>query len=676
MTLWKRRNVRQFVAAVMLLGLLCRGGFSAEPVEPVIPPQWLPPWDIPPLADRPLQIVHGLNRQLVFGPQSNVEQPPSDALPPDRLPMRYYVEHGLGGVVCNVDFRNYLQDETHWQTLIEGVKQCHRLGMVVWLYDEEGYPSGAAGGLVLAENPEFEALALAFDPQRDVPFLLRPAYEYTHASNNYYAVRRYANLLDDRAVRCFIEKTHEAYRERLGAYFGRTIQAVFTDEPSLVAVNIGQIPEPQRSGVRVVDPPDPAVQPLPCVPWCYDLPEQYRKRYGEDLGGQRGSLFQGHRAEDRRVRRQFWALVTDLVAERYFGALQQWCGKHQLASSGHTLHEESPLHQVPLEGSALAVLRRMDIPGLDMLSSDPAAVLSSGWLTAGLPASAARLSGSRRVMTEVSDFVQRVHQSKHVSLEQMQAAAAWQAAWDVTEFTLYYRPEDRSTEEYRAYGDFVGRLGGVLKPAVPEPEVLLYYPIWDLWAEYLPVADPLRLDSQTPRAQQLVGSFIELGRLLVRSQVPFTIIDHQGLAEARVERGRLVVGRQWYRAVLLPTGAELPQEASQVVEHFRRQGGTVSAEVPPSREAVLEALGPALRLSPGCDHVVLGRFRREGREILLLVNVGGAEYAGELVAEAAGRWAAMRPAAGTIDLLDDKAARRVVLRLAPLESVLLVCLPE
>ena len=180
--------------------------------------------------------------------------------------MRYYVDHGLGGIVCNVAFDKYLQSQEHWQTLVAGVRQCEKLGMVVWLYDEEGYPSGAAGGLVLAENKAFEAVELAFDASRQDPFVIRPAYEHTHANNNYHASRRYANLIDDRAMGTFIAKTHDAYWERLEPFFGKTIQAFFTDEPSLIAVNLGAIPEPARSRVPIVDPPDPRPSLCPRCP--------------------------------------------------------------------------------------------------------------------------------------------------------------------------------------------------------------------------------------------------------------------------------------------------------------------------------------------------------------------------------------------------------------------------
>ena len=93
-------------------------------------------------------------------------------------------------------------------------------------------------------------------------------------------------------------------------------------------------------------------------------------------------------------------------------------------------------------------------------------------------------------MTEVSDFSQKQGGSGPADLDAMRATAAWQAAWGVTEFTLYYSPADRPAAEYRAYADFVGRLNAV-HAARPDPtKVLLYYPIYDLWAEYRPVAEP------------------------------------------------------------------------------------------------------------------------------------------------------------------------------------------
>jgi hypothetical protein len=590
--------------------------------------------------------------------------------------MAHYKDLGLGGIVCNVAFQQYLRSEENWRKLIAGIDACAELGMVVWLYDEEGYPSGAAGGLVLKENPAFEALALAYDPSRPEPLFLRPAYEHTHASNNFHAARRYVNLIDDRATRAFIGVTHDAYYRRLERHFGKTIQAFFTDEPSLIAVNLGQLGEEIRKKVRVADPIDPAVRPLPTVPWTHDLVEQYRKRYGEDLNAQRKSLFAGQSPEDRRVRSQFWELIADLVAERYFGAIQTWCARHKVASSGHTLWEEELMHHPPLDGNKLKALVRMDIPGLDLLTSDPEAVIHSGWMTAGIPCSAAILNSGRRVMTEVSDFSQTMGGQGPAGLPEMQATAAWQAAWGVTEFTLYYGIHNRPADQYRAYGTYVGRLNALLKPARMVSEVLLYYPVRDLWAEYLPVAEPLRLSSQSPRAQRIVGSFSRLGQTLQRSQIPFTIIDHEHLAAAKPESdGSLRIGSHRFTTLVLPADVELPQPAAGVVEQFGKGGGRVLADEKPgalSRQALMAAIQPACRISPAADTVALGCFVREGRRIILLVNVGKQPYQGKIAARPAGIWHWLNPADGSVRPAERADGDHLKVVLAPRQAVLLV----
>ena len=604
-------------------------------LELELPGDWIETWLDPPAELRPLQIVHG-----VLAHQAH---------PAGMMAFR---ELGLGGIVCNVDFREYMVSSVHWETLIRAVEACHKTGLVVWLYDEDGYPSGAAGGLVLKRNRDFEALALAFDPSRAEPFVLRSSYEHTHASNNYYAARRYPNLLDERAIHCFIDVTHEAYWNRLKDHFGTTIKAFFTDEPSLMAVNIGELPSEAKAKVRIADPLDAGVKPLPSVPWVRDLPEQYRRRYGQDIMGARRSLFGGHAEADRRVRRQFWGLISDLIAQRYFGQIRQWTEAHGVASSGHTLWEETPLHHVPLEGNALKALGQMDIPGLDMLSSDPQAVLYSGWLTASLPASAALLNGSRQVMTEVSDFSQTMAGKQPVSLADMRATAAWQAALGVTEFTLYYNYRQREKGTYKQYCDYVGRLNALLREAQPAPGVLLYYPIGDLWEEYLPVAEKLTLDSQSERMRQIVGSFMKLGQRMVREQISFAIVDHELLELAEIrDRAIWIAGRR-FEALVLPVFVKLPTSAKAVVERFRAAGGKVLLDKISERGIDYDLLSGVYkngRLATPNDRIVIGRFSRQGRDILIVVNVAVEPYSGEISVEDGTRWLMAHPDSGRIE---------------------------
>jgi hypothetical protein len=88
-----------------------------------------------------------------------------------------YLRHchagGIGALALHARSGNlipYASDE--WFRMIRDlVAEGHRLGMQMWLYDEDPYPSGAAGGLVMAIEPELRAEYLGFQV---APSCLRP----------------------------------------------------------------------------------------------------------------------------------------------------------------------------------------------------------------------------------------------------------------------------------------------------------------------------------------------------------------------------------------------------------------------------------------------------------------------------------------------------------------------
>lgn len=642
---------------------------AGQGAAPNWPAEWVSGWKATPVDCRPLQIVHGLTPQQVT---------------PEILART--IAAGLGGFVCNVSFDGYLMSEGHWFELAQALENLRQAGMIAWIYDEKGYPSAAAGGEVLKKNPDFEAQVLTFDPSQAEPFAIRRAFENTHASNNYHACRRYPNIIDAAAMRCFIEVTHENYSRHVGKYLGSTVRAFFTDEPSLMAVNIGTLPANMRAKVPVVDPTDPNMKPLPMVPWIDDLPILYRKRFNADLLPDRRSLFEGDSDRDRQVRARFWSLVADLVADRYFGQIQDWCRDHRVASSGHILHEEQIIAQVSLYGNSLKALSRMDIPGLDVLTSDPHAVVDGMWLTATLPVSAALLNDRRLVMTEVSDFAQKMATGKPATLPAMQATAAWQAALGVTEFTLYYDtiwrlcgqlPVEQMRDLGRPYTDYVARLNVLLRDARPVHHVLLYYPIAELWGEYKPVVGPLNLESQSTRGRQIVQSFNQLGRQMLTQQISFLLVDRELLAKAGVRNGKLKIGGREFAALVVPAGVQLP-ELPAAVKEFVDKGGAVlqdSSGDRPMDLSRLAALYPTGLIEPACADIVVGRFERAGRQILLLVNTAGQSYTGSVRTGDVRSWRLADPATGKIEKTAVPQAGRLTLSLPAQSAILLVGAP-
>jgi hypothetical protein len=608
----------------------------------------------PPATFRPLQYISA------FDPNT----------PPEEQLKRLQAQ-GLGGAVANVASNKYLEDESQWRVFKAGIAACARLGLRAWIYDEDGYPSAAAGGLVLRDNPALEAQELILDPAAEPGYRIRAAYEGTHASNNYARAQRYPNIIDPRAVDSFLGLTHDAYARHAGRYMGSTVEAFFTDEPSLIAFNSGTIPEQARKNVPIRDPLDPSVTRVPSVPWAADLPEKFRQRFGYDVLGRLPSLFGGTQPQDKQVRRDYWSLVADMVADRYFGRLRSWCAAHHVASSGHALAEENLAMHPAVNGNLLRNLAQMQIPGIDVLSSDPGSVFRGLGLTATLASSAALLNGTRRVMSETSDHSQKMN-NRSASVDEMRATAAWQFALGVTDLVLMYGL-DRPPAQYKAYADFAGRLGALLTPAHRLVPVALYYPISDLWTWYRPVAEPLRSATQPEPLQKAVAAFNETFAALLRAGYPVCLVDHRHLAEAKVEGRRIRIGSGVFEAVVVPGTEALPPPARKSLDTWRDSGGLV---LQPAHESewqakLTERLPPAASPSPpGC---LTARFARGKHMVTLLVNTTNQPWAGTL------RIARTRGATiwhfddGTITrLARQDSAAGVPIALRPLETVAVV----
>ena len=176
-----------------------------------------------PNSCRVLQIIHSFER---WGGTTD------DAI---RGTVRSLLKAGLGGIVTNVSRQNYLRDEGSLEVLQRGVRIAHEEGLRVWIYDEEGYPSGTAGGLVLEKAPSVEAQGLirVVGAAGEVRYEVATLYEATHATENFYKKLRYPNILDPVAVATFLEVTHDRYARVLEP-IDRYVEAFFTDEPSLI----------------------------------------------------------------------------------------------------------------------------------------------------------------------------------------------------------------------------------------------------------------------------------------------------------------------------------------------------------------------------------------------------------------------------------------------------------
>ncbi|MBV5314169.1 MAG: hypothetical protein JZU47_12780 [Prolixibacteraceae bacterium] len=659
---------RLSVAVILLLGLITSCKDSA-----VLPQSWRSAWESPSVSYRPLQIVHGADI---------------------RNKASYYKDTcGLGGVVCNVPFgENYLKSESEWKTFVDGVEDMRKNGLRVWIYDEDGYPSLGAGGHVLEDDPSLEALEMVYDKDSKTPFVVRPCYEYAHASNNFYMARRYPNPLNPMATQKFIELTHQAYYDHLGPELYRQVEAFFTDEPSMMAVNLGELREDVRKNVKVIDPIDTKKKNLPMVSWVNDLPEKYKTRYGEELMPVVASLFSGADEKDKVVRQKFWTLLAELNRDYYYEAIQSWCKStrekndgHGPLASGHGLREENPSNHVSLDGNKLLVSSGFDIPGLDQLSSDPSIWEDSSWMAAFFPGSSATLNGQRRVMCEMSDFDQTINGKSPVDVQHMQASAAWQMAFGVTDFTLYYtiaygdKYPNRNESAYREYCNFVGRINSILMDASPVRKTLLYYPIYDLQREYIPTADKMSWRTQSELTKTIETSFRQLGANLLKAQTQFVLVDYLVLEKAKVNsNGTIQVGANQYSSIVFPKGITLPASVSKVMEEAKSQGVKIvysdDYNESPLPEQLAQLVGAEEKLIPVGESVAFGKFTRDGLDIYIMTNTGDQSYTGKLNVQKGKRYVKFDPQTGQLSEEQKIVDQSVSVNLAPLQTRLFVVL--
>lgn len=551
----------------------------------------------PPAESRILKIIHSW---------------PDQADAQDQLIGRLE-RQGFGGVVCNVSFDDYLESPAKWEAFSRAVREAKKAGMALWLYDERGYPSGNAGGLVLSNHPDWEArglliadlecdggsvalkqppgrpfLATAF-PVRNGNIDLRKRvdlsghisegeldwqaptgrwrvmlvtenrlYEGTHAEGNLWRKMPYINLLMPEPTARFLEVTHQRYADRLGKDLGKPFVATFTDEPSLMSLFLR--PMPYRG-----------------LPWSPGLALEFRKRRGYALEPVVPALVADAGSGGQKARYDFWLTVGELVSENYFSQIQDWCRRHNLQSGGHLLMEESLVAQVPLYGSFLRCARRLDSPGIDCLTSVPAEV---PWYIARLLASVAELEGRPLVMCETSDHGQRYRPAgdkrpvRTVTEAEIRGTCNRLIVSGVNRITSYYSFAALTDEQLRRLNEWVGVCCNALTGGRQVADIAVLYPEETVWTKFTPAR---HLAGESPAATQVEVRCRSAAESLFAAQRDFTFVDSRALSEAKVKSGVLVHGELRWRVVVLPGADTLPMAAWENLARFVRSGGIVIA---------------------------------------------------------------------------------------------------
>jgi hypothetical protein len=392
------------------------------------------------------------------------------------------------------------------------------------------------------------------------------------------------------AVDRFIALTHERYYGRLARFFGGTVFAMFTDEPSL----LGRGDMTGR------------------IPWTTGfLQECVAAGIAEaDLCG----LFDDS-AMTAGLRRRFERTCRGRLEETFFRKTSRWCSAHGIALTGHPAEPDalSPQRWFGIPGQDL-VLRRVAPEGGKSLEG-PESTLAKG------VADAARHRGLRRCAAECFGCCVRTAPGTgwHLPMEDLK----WYVDW------LTVRGVDLLIP-HAFYYSVRGDRGRERPPDVGPNN--LWWQDFATCARYMRRLSWLLLDARDPSAVAVLCTGDRLPflapRFLYENQVGFCYLEEDFLLDGscRLEENRLVCARQSYALLLVEDSEELAPETLRILSDLRGKGY-------PVLEAAAESVGGghwldlAIALSgvktlsdqPGLR---IRRLEKDGWRYLLCANEG------------------------------------------------------
>ncbi|MDR0719349.1 MAG: hypothetical protein LBF78_06905, partial [Treponema sp.] len=483
------------------------------------------------------------------------------------------------------------------------VEKARAEKMLVWLYDEDRWPSGAAGGIVTKnekyrqrrllltrhaygakpDRVENGSLLACFDITLDTEGRLEQyrrikendaasgfklyAYTETGRTSPWYNNQTYVNTLDPDAIKEFINVTHERYKKYFSGEFGGIIPAIFTDEPQFSQKETLCFAREDRDIT---------------LPWTDDIEETFKAAYpGESLlDGIPELLWDMSENRISIIRYHYHDHVSERFTAAFADQCGSWCAANGLMLTGHTMEEPTLESQTHAVGEAMRAYRSFQLPGIDMLCD------RREFTTAKQAQSAARQYGRPGVLSELYgvtnwDFDFRGHKLQ----------GDWQAALGVTvrvphlswvsmngeakrDYPGTFNYQSPWYGEYPYVEDHFARVNTALTRGKAVVRVGVIHPIESYWLHWGPKENTL------PIREQMDRKFLDLCDWLLRGLIDFDYICESTLPALcgidRIRQGApFPVGKMAYDIVIVPELETIRGTSLTRLDAFRKAGGRV-----------------------------------------------------------------------------------------------------
>ena len=515
-----------------------------------------------------------------------------------------FKEMGLGGF--HMHSRTGLLTPYMNKEFMSMVKACNEKAkeenMLCWLYDEDRWPSGSCGGQVTKDISLAQRHLLFVketrngfakdkdeyykDPDKYKGYYLN-SYEvkldeegfladYSAAPNGSYNLyveidspsswfnnSYYIDVLNPKAAKKFVELTHEVYKNHVGDDFGKSIPAIFTDEPQTSRYKGMNFPDENcEIKIAYTDNFDVYFKSL----YEYSLLDKFPEIIWQ-LPGNKPSV----------ERYRFFEALSELFTRGFTDVIGKWCEKNNLMLTGHLMEEPTLKSQTESLGEAMRSYRSMQLPGIDMLCDH------REFSTAKQAQSAAHQYGRDTVLSELygvtgyqfdfkghklqGDWLAalgvgvRAHHLAWVSMEgeakrDYPASIGCQAPW---------------YKQYKTIEDHFSRVNLALSKGKPKVRVGVIHPVESYWMCMGP-------NSQTDgKRAQLEKNFSEIINYLLFNNIDFDFISESLLPGQYSDNGngKFTVGEMAYNAIIIPNCISIRKTTMERLTGFAKRGGRV-----------------------------------------------------------------------------------------------------
>lgn len=465
--------------------------------------------------------------------------------------------HARGGLKTE-----YMSDE--WFDMIEAcLDKADSMDMQAWAYDENGWPSGFADGIVPKMGEDYCQKWLVCEEYENTKNYENVVGYYTKSGNKwslcdaknssiviFYEVNKYyIDAFNKTAIKEFLNLTHQKYYERFSSRFGKSLKGFFTDEPQYGCNHT--------------------------CPWSKYISEEFLKEYGYRPETLLPLLFfedEGY----QKFRVAFYNITASLFRESFIKQMYDWCGEHNCMLTGHMMGEESLSKQIRCTGGVMSCYEYFHEPGIDWLGRK----ITGPLIPKQLGSVAAQLG--KKTLTESFALC-----GWDVSLNELKWIAEWQFVNGVTSvcphlegYTLQgLRKRDYPasfsqlpwySKAYNEMSDYLGKLGGFLDSCSDYAPVLVLHGIQSAYIVY----NPDNLDAVDKRSDRFDKIVTEISAKFIPHHYGDEIIINR---YGSVQDNRINIGKCQYKAVVLPELINITANTLKLLYEFALNGGRIYA---------------------------------------------------------------------------------------------------